>query len=90
MKMYVFIPNMPRPRNVMLLAERMTQKQTERAIAALIKHDLDVNFDQSTANDSDPNLMQYVFASHATFIVTPEHVTDQFVADAFDCADDNV
>ena len=92
MKIYVYVPNMPRPRNVMLLAtayhdEPMTLDDAECMIAPF--ETANATFDQSTVNDDDPDLLRYVFTDpeRPTFIIAPDHVTDEFVASQFDSTD---
>lgn len=89
MKIFVFIPDMPRPRNVLTLVSTPTIADVDAAFAALTPFvaSTDVAFDQSSVDDDDPNLMHYVFTPFATFIIAPNHVTDEFVASQFDSTD---
>lgn len=89
MKILVFIPNMPRPLNVLTLVSTPTIADVDAAMLALTPFvaSTDVNFDQSSADDDDPNLMHYVFTPFATFIVAPDHLTDELIAAQFDSSD---
>lgn len=89
MKIFVFIPNMLRPRNVMLLATDIADYDDATDMIAPFETD-DVVFDRSETDDTHPDLMHYIFThpERATFIIAPDHVTHDFVASKFDTSDD--
>lgn len=89
MKMYQFVPNMPRPRNVAIIARDVPDiDQCYRLIEPMMS--TQTMHDQSSVNDTDPDLLHYVFLApdQPTIIIAPDHVTDDFVASKFDTSDE--
>ncbi len=88
MKMYQFVPNMPRPRNVAIIARDIRDiDQCYRVIEPMMN--MQTVHDQSSTDDNDPDLLHYVFLApdQPTIIIAPDHVTDEFVASQFDSTD---
>lgn len=88
MKIYVFVPNMPRPRNVAIVARDLRDiDQCYRVIEPMMS--MQTVHDQSSTDDNDSDLLHYVFLApdQPTIIIAPDHVTDEFVASKFDTID---